>query len=192
MLESKLKIIRSTIQIVHENGLEHAATAKIAKKAGVATGTLFHHFPHKSSLFEAVHQYILDDYVFHLMGFFDYPEDQIGRQLKKAIKASIDYWSRNPNFFSFMNQMVHSGYYTSARAAIEESYIEKQLGYAFKTAIRKKVIKRYDPKILLRILLKSIFEISDMILKVESKELKKRYRQQGVAFILTALNIKKN
>ena len=187
MLESKLKIIQSTIDVVHEYGLEHAATAKIAKKAQVATGTLFHHFPNKISLFEAVHQYILDDYVFHLMGFFDYPEDQIGRQLKKAIKASIDYWSRNPKFFSYMNQMKHSGYYTAQRAKIEESYIEKQLGHAFKTAMRKKVIKRYDPKILLRILLKTIFEISDMILKVESAELKKRYRQQGVAFILAAI-----
>ena len=159
----------------------------VAKKAGVATGTLFHHYPNKNSLFEAVHQFVLDDYVFHLMGFFDYPDDQMSKQLKKAIKASIDYWARNPQYFSFMNQMMHSGYYTVERAAIEDSYIEKQLGYAFKTAIRKKVIKRYDHRILLQILLKTIFEISEMILKAETEELKKRYRQQGVAFIWSAI-----
>lgn len=187
MLNSKFRVIQSTIDLVYENGLEHAATGKISKRAEVATGTLFHHFPNKKILFEAVHQYILDDYIFQLIGFFDYPEDQIAKQLKKAVKASIDYWVRNPKFFSFMRQMIHSGYYTDEISKREEDYYEKQLGQAFQTAIRLKVIGNYEYKILLRILLKTIFQIADMVARVDSEVLRKKYRQQGVAFVWSAL-----
>lgn len=190
MLESKEKIIHATIHLVYELGLENSATSKISKKAQVATGTLFHHYPNKKLLFEAVHQYILDEFVFHLMGFFDYPEDQIGQQLKKAIKASIDYWTRNPMFFSFMSQMMHSGYYSDDISTREDAYIEKQLGQAFQLAIRKGVVSKFDYKILLRILLKTIFEISSMILHADTAEMKKKYRQQGINFIWCALSPK--
>ncbi|MCB0664717.1 MAG: TetR/AcrR family transcriptional regulator [Saprospiraceae bacterium] len=187
MLESKLKITQATIELVYELGLEHAATSKISAKAGIATGTLFHHFPNKNHLFESVHQYIFDDYVFHLMGFFDYPDDKVGKQLKKAIKASVDYWTRNPKYFVYMNQMRHSGYYTNEIATRENTYLEKQLGTAFKTAIRLGIVHKYDYRILLQILLKTIFEIASMIFQADSAELKKKYRQQGIAFIWTAL-----
>lgn len=187
MLESKQKIIHATIALVHAIGLEHAATAKISKEAGVATGTLFHHFPNKTHLFESVHQYILDDYIFHLMGFFDYPDDKIGKQLKKAIKASIDYWTRNPKYFVFMNQMIHSGYYTEKIALMENAHIEKQLGTAFKTAIRLRIVNKYDYKVLLQILMKTIFQVAAMIYTAESLEQKKSYRQHGIMFIWTAL-----
>ncbi|MBK8502435.1 MAG: TetR/AcrR family transcriptional regulator [Saprospiraceae bacterium] len=190
MLDSKEKIIHATIQLVYELGLENTATSKISKKAQVATGTLFHHYPNKKLLFEAVHQYILDEFVFQLMGFFDYPEDQIEQQLKKAIKASLEYWTRNPMFFSFMSQIMHSGYYSEVISRREDAYIDKQLGQAFQLAIRKGVVGKYEYKIVLRILLKTIFEISGMILHADTDEMKKKYRQHGINFIWAALTQK--
>ncbi|MCB0685343.1 MAG: TetR/AcrR family transcriptional regulator [Saprospiraceae bacterium] len=189
MLSSQVNIVKATIEVVSQLGLDRAATAKISKSAGVATGTLFHHYPNKGHLFQAVHQYILDDYVFNLIGFFDYPEDKVGKQLKKAIKASLDYWIRNPMYFSFMNQMIHSGYYTDEIARKEMTYFESRLGDAFRVAIRKGLVRKFDPRILLQILLKTIFEIADMIFHAEDEILKKKYRQQGVTFIWSALTV---
>lgn len=189
MLQTKINIIQATVKLVYELGIEHAATAKISRKAEVATGTLFHHFPNKKLLFEASHHYILDDYVWHLMGFFDYPDHQVGKQLKKAIKASVDYWVRNPVYFSFMNSMMHSGFYSSDIAKERDEYIEKRLGQAFQLAINQGIITRYDYKILLRILFRTIFEIADMILLADTEENKKKYRQQGIKFIWAAMSM---
>ena len=87
-----------------------------------------------------------------------------------------------------MSQMMHSGYYSDEISQREDTYIEKQLGQAFQLAIRKGVISKYDYKILLRILLKTIFEISSMILHAENDEMKKKYRQHGINFIWSAIS----
>jgi AcrR family transcriptional regulator len=192
MLRSREKIIHATVSLVHELGIEHAATARISQEAGVATGTLFHHYPNKKLLFEAVHQHILDDYVWHLMGFFDYPEDQVGKQLKKAIKASVDYWVRNPAYFSFMNQMMHSGFYSMVMARERDAYIEKRMGQAFQLAISQGLITRYDHPILLKLLFRIIFQVADLILQAETENEKMKCRQQGIEFIWTAIESQTN
>jgi AcrR family transcriptional regulator len=44
------QILDAALVLFVQQGLEGAATAKIAKAAGVATGTLFHHFANKQEL----------------------------------------------------------------------------------------------------------------------------------------------
>lgn len=49
------QILDTALVLFVEQGLEGAATAKIAKEAGVATGTLFHHFANKQELVSALY-----------------------------------------------------------------------------------------------------------------------------------------
>ncbi len=49
------QILDAALLLFVEQGLEGAATAKIAKAAGVATGTLFHHFANKQELISALY-----------------------------------------------------------------------------------------------------------------------------------------
>jgi len=63
--EKKQAILDSALQLFVEQGFHGTSTASIAKKAGVATGTLFHHFPNKSVLlnhrFITIKQAFADD-----------------------------------------------------------------------------------------------------------------------------------
>lgn len=43
-------LLRSALELFVSSGFENSPTAKIAKNAGVATGTLFHYFPSKEVL----------------------------------------------------------------------------------------------------------------------------------------------
>lgn len=187
MLPSQQKILEATLSLVHELGLESTPTAKISERAKVATGTLFHHYKNKQTLFEAVHKYILEDYFFHLMGYFDYPPNQVQKQLKKALRASVDYWSRNPTYHSFIHQISTSGYYSVEMREQEFQGLESRLGKAFKRALKKGVLKQYDYQIILRLVFRSIFQISGLVLDTEDPLLQKEYRKQGIRFVWSAI-----
>lgn len=187
MENTKHKIIEATVALVDEIGLEGAATAKIAAKAGIAIGTLFHHFPNKQVLFEATYHHIMEDYAWHLMGFADYAEEQISKQLKKAIKASMDYWVRNRQYHGFVDQMRSSSFFTSLIQDDTRAKIDKNLGQLFKFGIKKKQIKPYEYPFVLEMLSKTIFQAAGLILdsKEESKE---NYRKQCFQFIWSAVS----
>ena len=48
--DKKQAILHSALQLFVNKGFNATSTASIAKAAGVATGTLFHHFPTKNLL----------------------------------------------------------------------------------------------------------------------------------------------
>lgn len=52
------KIMRAALELVAEDGFAAATTAAIARRAGVAEGTLYRHFDNKDALFVAVYSRI--------------------------------------------------------------------------------------------------------------------------------------
>lgn len=55
MNEKKRQIQDAALQLFVENGFHGTSTAEIAKTAGVATGTLFHHFKTKQELINSLY-----------------------------------------------------------------------------------------------------------------------------------------
>lgn len=55
MNEKKRQIMDAALQLFVENGFHGTSTAEIAKTAGVATGTLFHHFKTKQDLINSLY-----------------------------------------------------------------------------------------------------------------------------------------
>ncbi|HEH9409790.1 MULTISPECIES: TetR/AcrR family transcriptional regulator [Aeromonas] len=56
MTDKRRQILDAALALCAEDGLQGAATARIAKAAGVANGTLFHHFPSKEVLIQCLYQ----------------------------------------------------------------------------------------------------------------------------------------
>lgn len=56
MTDKRRQILDAALALCAEDGLQGAATARIAKAAGVANGTLFHHFPSKELLIQQLYQ----------------------------------------------------------------------------------------------------------------------------------------
>ncbi len=55
MVDKRTQLIESSIELFANNGFWNTPTSKIAKHAGVATGTLFNYFPTKEALIDAVY-----------------------------------------------------------------------------------------------------------------------------------------
>ena len=56
MTDKRRQILDAALALCAEDGLQGAATARIARAAGVANGTLFHHFPSKELLIQQLYQ----------------------------------------------------------------------------------------------------------------------------------------
>ncbi|MCK5033837.1 MAG: helix-turn-helix transcriptional regulator, partial [Calditrichia bacterium] len=52
--EKREAILKATLNLLVERGFHDTPTSLIAKEAGVATGTLFHHFKNKEELINAL------------------------------------------------------------------------------------------------------------------------------------------
>lgn len=59
--EKRELILRAALELFAEQGFRGTSTAQIAKQAGVATGTLFHHFASKEELINTLYRDIKTD-----------------------------------------------------------------------------------------------------------------------------------
>ena len=56
--DKKEAILISTLELIKDNGFHGTPISKIAKHAGVASGTIYHYFPSKDAIIIALHQRI--------------------------------------------------------------------------------------------------------------------------------------
>ena len=59
-MTKKEKIFQAALRLFVKNGIDKTPTAKIASEAGVATGTLFHHFKNKEELYASLNMLTLE------------------------------------------------------------------------------------------------------------------------------------
>jgi AcrR family transcriptional regulator len=184
-MSKKDQILKATIELVAEYDISKAATSKIATRANVATGTLFHHFKDKRALIHYCYLHIQEDYAWSLLGFFDLPGKSMHKHLKKAMKAALDYWLRNPNYWYFIHQVRTSSYY-DASLVREISRIELSLHRAVDQAREDAMIYPYDRLLLLNLLYHSVHAIVEQIFRETDLQKKAHLRKQGLRFLRKA------
>jgi len=100
------KIIDASIEEFANLGYELASTNKIAKKAGIAKGSLFKYFGNKERLFYTVASHVLTEYRLYIRkNLKDMPSDIIERMA--AIQNRIyDFFGKNPMMLKFFSKVL--------------------------------------------------------------------------------------
>ena len=144
--EKKKAIFESTLALIKEKGFHGTPMSQVAKNAGVAAGTIYHHFDSKNTL---------------IMELYAYLRDQMLSSLLKADHEQIDFKDRFFNFFTshclfyienpkalfFMEQFVNSPY--SSRDPIQENdRFQQTFKDVIRTGVKTKVLKPIDYRIL--------------------------------------------
>lgn len=111
--EKQQALLRAATDIFAEQGLA-ASTAAIAKRAGVAEGTLFRYFENKNALINAVCDAMLDDAEHHLAMSLvrALPGES---QTQAAWDAYIDWALANPSVHVAGNMLMVSGKMSDAQ-----------------------------------------------------------------------------
>ena len=81
VMNKKQRLLNSALLLFVEQGIHATSTASIAKAAGVANGTLFHHFPSKDDLILALYKAIKQDFALKIS-----PIELEAQQLKQQAK----------------------------------------------------------------------------------------------------------
>ena len=180
------KLIHATINLTKTVGLAKASTAKIAKKASVATGTLFHHFPTKQKLIEASYLSVQENYAWHLVGIFDYPDRQLESRLLKSIKAAVEYWIRYEEGFAFTRQVINSGYLgPSIQAQVD--HLNQHYINAIKLGIKKKILRKDDPHLIYQLVFSTVLQTVQLFFAESDETLRKRIKKGGINYAWNAI-----
>ena len=126
MNEKERQLIEASIDLFAQEGFWNTPTARIAKHAGVATGTLFNYFESKDRLIDAVYKQLKQEWMAHLM--VGYPQNGTLKDRTEHIWfRHIDWGIRFPVRYTLMNQLKLSNLVSQEAQQSQES----ELAFAY-------------------------------------------------------------
>lgn len=132
-------LMEAALALFSEQGLTRASTAQIAKRAGVASGTLFFHFNSKEELIHALFDQVYTEITAALMGGVE-PCMTIQEQMTRLLRNLLRYLLNHPDQFRFMERFHFSSFNTLNRELhAEKGYLRKLMLRAREQHIIKNV-----------------------------------------------------
>ena len=106
VMTKREKILEFTTQLIAEEGVSGSPMAQIAKKAGIAVGTFYHHFKSKEEIINEIYINIKKNFS-HIL--------ENSREKKLGFKEEFEYtwlgvyhfFVKNPIQFKFLQQIDH-------------------------------------------------------------------------------------
>lgn len=143
--DKKKAIFESTLELVKENGFHGTPMSLVAKKAGVAAGTIYHYFESKEHLICQLSGYVREQ----MMAV-------VQREDCKTIPFQVcffnlwhglyNFYRNNPTIFRFLEQFVNSPYNTNSDLGADEFH--KLLFAFFERGIAEGHLRPTSPRIL--------------------------------------------
>jgi TetR/AcrR family transcriptional repressor of multidrug resistance operon len=107
ILDKKAAILKSTLELIKDNGFHGTPISKIAKHAGVASGTIYHYFASKDAIIMALHYQIKNQMVAAM-----FSQGSTGKEYKQQFFEGwinlCKYFINNPSALFFHEQFTSS------------------------------------------------------------------------------------
>ena len=100
-------ILKTALYLFTTQGFHATPTSQISKEAGISTGTLFHYFPDKNTLFEQLYLAIKKDMA-KVVRDYDDPNLDSKHRLEQCFRGFVYWGVENPEKFLFIEQFCHS------------------------------------------------------------------------------------
>lgn len=137
--EKRQSILEAAMRLFVENGIKGTPTSQIAKEAGVATGTLFHHFPTKEELVDELYTSIIQQVSRHQLDHYRATDD-VRENLRQIWFLDIRWKTSHPEYAHFMER--HSLFHYASADAIERAHQSfAHVIQIFEAAIAKGMMK---------------------------------------------------
>ncbi|GEM78879.1 TetR/AcrR family transcriptional regulator [Vibrio superstes] len=107
MITKRDQILKSALQLFAEQGMDNTSTAQIAKAAGVAKATLFHHFENKSKLEDELFVDLKKSLFGDLGLMIDDPTLSLSENIKRVWIEGVNSLISRPAELMFFNQIQH-------------------------------------------------------------------------------------
>ena len=140
--DKRSDILQVALELIAERGFHDAPMSMIAKKAGVAAGTIYRYFESKDVLIIELHRELEDKISAHLQK--DYPAERPLRERFLYINRKLlRYFIDHPLHFRYMEQYFNSPYGISLRRdrLLDKSGNKGILMDIFEQGIEQQVLK---------------------------------------------------
>jgi AcrR family transcriptional regulator len=105
--EKRAALLKAALELFAEKGINNSSTALIAKRAGVASGTLFFHFNSKEELIQALFEETQNRIELNVLAN-DQPEKPLKERLLNGFYGLLNYFLDHPDEFKFVEQYYFS------------------------------------------------------------------------------------
>jgi AcrR family transcriptional regulator len=112
--DKNAEIINSALELLTEQGFHGAPMSLIAKKAGVAAGTIYCHFSGREALINEVYRHVESKVISAAFDNLD-NSSPLREQFLKTGTALLRYFIANPLYFRYIEQYHNSPYGISLR-----------------------------------------------------------------------------
>ncbi|WP_129715128.1 TetR/AcrR family transcriptional regulator [Pedobacter sp. SYP-B3415] len=160
-MDKREKLLQTALELFVSRGFNDTPTSKIAKAAGIATGTLFYFFPTKDELIVSLYLKLkaqaAESIHLALTG---------AKSTKQVIKAyyeeSLKWSLRNPNEFSFLAQFSNSPYLKKI-GGHEISVQTAPVLQLFRSAIGEQQVADIDVDLLYALISNQVFGVNQYL-----------------------------
>lgn len=106
-MDKRQKILETTIRLITEQGFQGAPMSQIAREADVAAGTIYHYFPSKEALIQAIYEQLTAE-IGAVIREVDEPDLSVETRFYEIWLNIFRYFIRNHEKFLFLEQFDHS------------------------------------------------------------------------------------
>ena len=168
-MDKREKLLQTALELFVSQGFNDTPTSKIAKEAGIATGTLFYFFPTKEELIISLYLKLKEQAAESInvaLAEVKSTKEVIRTYYEESLKWSL----RNPTEFLFLAQFSNSPYLKKIGA----DRISKQILTVlqlFRLAIKEHQIAEIDVNLLYALISNQVFGVNQYLL---SKKVSKK------------------
>ncbi|QSX29299.1 TetR/AcrR family transcriptional regulator [Shewanella cyperi] len=123
--DKRQQILDAALMLFNAQGFHGTSTASIAKAAGVATGTLFHHFPNKETLLQTLFLAVKQEFAAAIQAMAS-PDGPLEQQARRLWLGAIDWALEHPDKQQFFQQFSLS---VEIPLALREQAMQEILGF---------------------------------------------------------------
>ncbi len=185
MKDKRKAIMETALKLFTTEGFQETPTSRIAKEAGIATGTLFHYFSTKEELINRLYLECKDSLINAMTGGID--ENADFTAAIRSIWQNIINWGTNNSLeFLFFQQFSNSPYITKLTK-------EEGLGkFAFlndmiEDAKKRQLIKNVPAGLIIEITSGIVFIIINSLLKNRNLINDKKYLDDAFGMLLDSI-----
>lgn len=121
-MSKKQEILATALALFVENGFENTSTAQISQQAGVATGTLFHHFNNKQAILNTLYVECKQS-LYTALNNNSINSIDLKNRLQDFWQNYVHWATDNPNKFKFLQDFSeHPLILPESRAAADNAY----------------------------------------------------------------------
>lgn len=137
--DKRRAILHAGLELFNKMGFEATSVPLIAKKAGVAVGTIYHHFQSKEAIVNELYQELKADFSQKMLEEFPLTTP-VSQQFSEFWRRMTKYALNRPEAFMFVEAHYHAPYLDEKSRQIHMPMLDT-FKQAYDTALQQGVIK---------------------------------------------------